>query len=454
MLGGLSIAVPGELDGYGIAHQKFGKLPWHELFRPAIDFCLQGFAISRSLATTLKLERQAIIRNPMLRTLFVKNLTSMETYQEGDVIRHPILGKTLQIIANEGVDAFYNGSLSDKVVAEIREANGIINRDDLLAYSTSIRSSLNFKIDGDRTLITVPPPAAGSIVAFVLKAMQDFRLSEDELSLPYAVGVFHHRLVEAMKFAFSRKERLSDPDFLAKTKDCRDLVSELFLSYAVAKIDEDKTHPVHYYGLLPWSDEEIELEGGTSHLNVVTKDQIVSMTTSVSNGFGSKVMGYHTGIIYNNHMKEFWFDFKTCSTNLIFPLRRPISFMSPTIVVEPKGEGFIVIGGSGGAFIPSVIAQVIIKMIWFHKSMKESIDSRRFAHLLIPDTLLCERGYDPKLLNILKAKGHKIYCFDPYLGGVYTAVQAIRVQKHSSNPDEEIIEAYSDPRKGGGSAGY
>ncbi|KAL7669604.1 hypothetical protein ACOME3_010251 [Neoechinorhynchus agilis] len=450
IMGGLSIAVPGEIAGYWDAHQQFGVLPWRELFQPTIDLCLNGFEVSRTLAVNVKLEKNNILKNDELKRLFACNRTNFDLIGEGDYMKNDKLAKTLKIIAREGPSAFYNGSLSDHIVSEIQLAGGVITQEDLLTYRVRRRSPLVFKLRGNLTLITVPPPAGGSILGFVLKAMQDYTLTEEELSLPYAVGTFYHRLAESMKFAFSRKERLADPDFSAQTTDCRDILSELFLSYAVAKIDEEQTYPIHYYGLLPWSDEHVTLEGGTAHLNILTDSYAVSMTTSINNGFGSKVVGKRTGIIYNNHMHEFWTDFKTCSSNLIHPQRRPISFISPAIVLSPESEVELIIGGAGGAFIPAAIAQVVIRLLWFKDSLKHAIDSRRFAHLLMPDMLMCERGYDQKLLAVLAEKGHRIYCFDSYLSGVYTAVQAIQVTR--DNNDQKVI-AYSDPRKGGSCRG-
>jgi gamma-glutamyltranspeptidase/glutathione hydrolase/leukotriene-C4 hydrolase len=165
--GGLSIAVPGEIKGYWLAHQMFGKMKWSKLFQPAIEMCNNGFQLPASQAKFLKYCESKILDSKSLRETFINSIDN-QLYKANSIIKRPKLAKTLEIIAKEGETAFYNGSLTDTIVDEIQSGGGIITKEDLNRYECLIKEPVKYKLRNGIEINSVPSPSCGVLLNFIL----------------------------------------------------------------------------------------------------------------------------------------------------------------------------------------------------------------------------------------------------------------------------------------------
>ncbi|KAJ8312367.1 hypothetical protein KUTeg_009740 [Tegillarca granosa] len=340
--GGLAIAVPGELAGLKKAWDIGGKLPWKDLFQPAIKLCNEGIRVSKPLAYAISSRERFYARNENLRKLVTNNVTG-NLYREGEIIKRAAFGRTLQKIADEGPAAFYNGSLTKDIVQEIRDAGFLI-----------------------------------------------FQLIQNMTSDDYA----------------------------------RDIRS---------RIRDDRTFDTAYYEPTFFNEED----GGTSHLSVLAPNgDAVSITSTVNLYFGSKVVGSKTGIIYNDEMDDFstpnrinYYGIRASPANFVKPGKRPLSSMSPAIVVGRDGK---------------VRTVAIIETLWFDYGIKRAIDEKRIHHQLLPKEIHLEKGFPKYLMDGLKRKGHNITINDS-AGSIVMGIK--------QDPQGHIT-ANSDIRKYGRPDGY
>ncbi|KAJ3606106.1 hypothetical protein NHX12_028149 [Muraenolepis orangiensis] len=325
--GGLSIAVPGEIRGYELAHQRHGKLPWRDLFQPSIQLATHGFPMGSALATAVNKYKDIILNDRALCAVFCgENGTVL---QENQIIRNVKLGETYHTLAEEGAAAFYQGRLAENLVNDIKAAGGIVTLKDLSDYKANLDENPLIVALGRYTLAAPNAPASGPVLALLLLMLEGYQFSEDSVaSLPQRVLTFH-RIVEAFRFSYAKRTLLGDRDFLNITQLIHNMTSKWFASDLRQRITDDRTHHMSYY------EPEFYLpdDAGTTHVSVLAEDgSAVAATSTINYCLGSKVMSGSTG-------------------------KRPMSSMCPSILFDEEGRVKMVVGGSGGTKITTAIAQ-------------------------------------------------------------------------------------------------
>ncbi|CAM4874212.1 unnamed protein product [Rotaria socialis] len=442
MTGGLAIAVPGELRAYKKAYDEFGGgVPWRDLFQPTIQLCRNGFIVSASQAAAIAQTRSLILNDPAMRELFVKNNKTNELYSKGDIMKRPKYAATLEIIAEQGADAFYTGTLADRIVKEIHDHGGIITKQDLADYQVDFNEALSVNLNASLTAFTTQAPSSGPLLIFILNILRGYNIAESNLKKTSDAALFYHRLIEAFKFAYAKRTELADPLKINITNLIRNLTSKDYADIIRARINDYKTFGFEYYGGT-WYDQ---LKTGTAHLSVVGPDgDAVALTSTVNLYFGSKVVGPETGIIYNDEMDDFsipnttnFFGVPASPANFIAPGKRPVSSMSPLILLETANQRIQqVLGASGGTKITTSVAQVAMLNLWFNENIKQAIDAPRLHSQLLPQS---------DILKLLKKRGHNITC-STYGGSV---IQGIEWR-------DEVNQYWAncDIRKGGAPDGF
>ncbi|XP_072748595.1 scoloptoxin SSD14 [Anoplolepis gracilipes] len=439
MYGGMAVAVPGELKGYWEAHKRYGRLPWSELFEPTIKLCGIGSYINDYLAAYLK-EKEPQIKNESSLAKILINPETNKVWVKGDRIKRPQLAETLKLIAQYGVDIFYNGSITDNLVDEIKAFKGIITREDFETYSVVWREPIALKM-GNLTIYSSPPPGSGGILIFMLNILRQLLPVNNE-------NVMWQRMVETLKWGYAKRIELGDPDFVDGIDELlANLTSNDYAEMMKERIKDDRTYQdPKEYGVVT---ETIE-DSGTSHVSVLAPDgSAVSVTSTINQVLGAMIRSNSTGIIFNDEMDDFSspkitnaFGLSPSPANFIRPGKRPLSSMCPTIVVDQNSNVKLVIGAAGGTKITSSVAIVMALNLWYNYNIKEAVDARRLHHQLLPMNIQNEKSFCPTTLNYLNKIGHNITTYT----GIGSAITAV-------SKDNGLITANSDYRRQGRTAG-
>ena len=403
LTGALAVAVPGEVAGLLAAMKRFGSLPLATLMAPAIRLATDGFPLDAALRYSIERQASNMKKFPELGRVF---LVKDEVPAEGEIIRQPDLGQTLKAVASEGADVFYQGWIAQAIIDTVKKDGGVLTLEDLKTYKPTWREPLVGSYR-KRTVITMPPPSSGGVALIeMLNVLEGHQLTK----LAPNSATYLHLIAEAMKHAFAdRAQYLGDPDFVKAPIPT--LVSKDYAAWIRGRISPVKTHPPKYYGLANFKSEQ----GGTTHFSVLDRfGNAVACTLSVNTRFGSKILVPQTGIVLNNEMDDFAihpsgnvYGLVGNDANSLQPKKRPLSSMTPTIILQGDRPELIV-GAAGGPRIISATLQTILNVLDFNMPVKEAVEAPRIHHQWIPDELSVEDKLPPETKKSLERRGHTI----------------------------------------------
>ena len=406
----LSVGVPGTVAGLALAHEKYGsgKLTLAELIEPAITLARNGVEIVDDIADTLPLAQPRIARWRSSAPVFLNSDGTV--LMPGQDLLQPDLAITLRAIASDGPKGFYEGPVADKIVAAVRMAGGIMATDDMKNYRAILREPVRGTYRG-YDIISMPPPSSGGVhlieMLNILEGYDLAKLSREE-SL--------HIIAEAMKRAYAdRATFMGDPD--AVKMPVAGLISKKYAAELRAQIGQRATPSTEIR-----SGNPADFEGqNTTHFSVIDREgNVVSNTYTLNFSYGLGLVAEGTGVLLNNELDDFTSKPGTANAyglvgynaNLPGPNRRPLSSMTPTIVMK-DGKPFLITGSPGGSRIISTVLQIITNVIDFNLAVDQAVSAPRVHHQWQPDELYVEPGISPEILEGLVKRGYQVVLTPP-----------------------------------------
>jgi len=415
VVGYRAVGVPGSVAGLVYAEKQYGKLSIEKVMAPAIKLARDGFSLAYEDAQDIK-DDEHLAEFPESKRIFLRD---GNYYQAGDLFKQPELARTLERIS-KNPDEFYHGAMARELAAAIQKGGGLVTAADLAAYEVKERQPIRGSYRG-YDIISAPPPSSGGVALVeILNILEGFDLAK--LGNRSADDI--HLEVEAFRRAFyDRADFMGDPDF-AKVP-----VAQLIdKKYAEAWRDSiDPKHASVSQDLKRPSFSELERVAqsqttairepeNTTHYSVVDADgNAVSVTTTLNDSFGSRVTAAGLGFLLNDEMDDFAakqgvpnaYGLVQGPANAIGPGKRPLSAMTPTIVLK-DGKLFLVLGSPGGPTIITTVANVLIGVVDFGLDIQEAVNAPRFHNQWLPDVILVEDRISPDTMNVLRSKGHKL----------------------------------------------
>ena len=436
--GHLASGVPGSVAGLWEAHRRYGSLPWHDVVAPAIELAERGFRVTSRFERTVRSDSARLSEFDGSRALF---LPGGRPVAAGTTFRNPELAAVLRRIAERGRDGFYRGETADLIVAEMQNGGGLITHEDLAQYEPRWREPVSLEYRG-HTVLSMPPASSGGLtLALALNILEGYDLR----ALGWHSPAMLHAAGEALRHAFAdRNHFLGDPEFVT-------IPRARFLSKEVAArmragIHPERATPSSQVG--PQSRKPAPAESDqTTHISVAdAQGNVVALTTTINELYGSAVTVRGAGFLLNDEMDDFTskpgapnlYGLVQGEANAIEPGKRMLSAMTPTIVLDPRGEPLLVTGARGGPRIISAVLQVIVNVVDYGMDVGTALNAPRIHHQHLPDALWYERGgLTPAQIDALRARGHELR----ERSGVGTAPTLLR--------RDDMWRARFDPRDGG-----
>ena len=437
-IGARAVGVPGTVAGLALAHRKYGKLAWARVLRPAIRLAEQGFPVSYVLSESLRADRELLSRFAETRRIFLRD---GHPYEPGEVFRQPGLARTLRQIAGKGPEAFYRGRIARAIVATMERHRGLINREDLARYQAKLRPPLRGDFRGCE-ILTVPPPSGGGITLVEMLNV----LEPIDLGAPNSFQSMHW-IAETMRRAYAdRAAYLGDADLVPVP--VRGLISRQYAT----KLREEILQAKAGVAVEPGNPMQFE-SSETTHFSVVdAQGNAVANTYTLNGGYGSGVTVEGAGFLLNNEMDDFtarpgepnMHGLVQGNANAIAPRKRPLSSMTPTIVVQ-DGRVRLVLGSPGGGTISNTVLQVLLNVLVFKMDIRRAVMAPRFHHQWEPDELVLERwGFSADTIHKLQESGYRI-AYRDRLG----MCEAIEIESETG-----WRFGAADPRGNGKAVGY
>jgi gamma-glutamyltranspeptidase/glutathione hydrolase len=427
----LAVGIPGTIAGLAHALEKYGTMTLADVMAPAIRLAREGYTVTPQLAGLLEVERDHLAKWDATRAVFFKGDRPLTA---GETLANPDLANSLEMIARQGPKAFYEGEIAEKIAAEMAKHGGAITKEDLKAYKVVEREPVSGSYRG-YTVKSMPPPSSGGTHIIQMLNMLE-RWPQKEYGPASARSI--HLMAESMKLAYAdRSEYLGDPDF---TKvPVKGLTSRKYADELAAKIDPEKATPAS--SIKPGKPAPYESDQTTHYSVADSRGNVVSTTYTLNLNFGSGIVAAGTGILLNNEMDDFSakpgvpnaFGLIGGDANAIQPFKRPLSSMSPTIVLK-DGKPWLVTGSPGGSRIITTTMETVIDHIDFGMNPAEAAALPRVHHQWTPDELRVEKGLSPDTIRLLEQMGHKV-AVKPTMG----RTQTIQLR-------EDGLYGYSDPR--------
>ena len=430
-VGHKAVAIPGTLAGLTLALKQHGTMSLKDVMAPAIRIAEEGYTVSKTLNAMMKDNFDKLSKYPAAAAIYLKGGLP---YEVGDKIVLKDLAKSYRLIAEKGPDVFYKGEIADAIEKEM-QGKGLITKADLAAYKPAVRTPVRGSYRGYEIISMAPPSSGGTHVIEILNILEGYNMTRLGFQTPESL----HVMAEAMKRAFAdRAKFMADTDFVKVP--IAGLISKGYAAELRKGISMDTVgtkipagNPLPFVG-----------SGGTSHLSVIDRQgNIVALTQTINYFFGSGVLVPGTGIMLNNEMDDF--NPQPGTSNSVEPKKRPLSSMTPTIMLK-DGKPFMSLGSPGATRIISALTQIIVNVVDFRMNVQDAIEAPRI-HCMTGDIFM-ESRIPKATQDALTAMGHKLNvrgAMDLYFGGA----QAVMIDRASG-----MLKGAGDPRRDGVAVGY
>jgi len=401
--------VPGTVAGFEMALKKYGsgKISWAELVAPARKVADEGFVLTNRLANLFKSYERDLSKYEDSKRIFLNN---GDDFKEGDVLKQPDLARTLGRMERIGPREFYTGETARLIADDMARNNGLITLKDLAEYKPVERVPLRGTYRGHEIITMAPPSSGGIVMLQILNMLED----RDIKSLGYNSAAYYHLIAEALRRSFAdRAKYMGDPDYA--TIPVRQLIDPEYSKSRGASILPEK---VTKSSEIQAGEVTIKEGTETTHYTVVDpQGNVVSNTYTINDLYGSAVTIKGTGVLMNNEMDDFasrpgvpnLFGLVQGEANAVGPRKKPLSSMTPTIVLDKDGKFWFATGARGGPRIISAVLQIVINMIDHGMNIQQAIDAPRIHHQWLPDEIRTEPlGLSPDTAKVLESYGHKL----------------------------------------------
>lgn len=434
--------VPGTVAGLIDAQQKYGKLKLAQVIEPAIKLAEDGIPVTYDLHQSLETAKPWLAKSPeAMKTFYHKDGSA---YNVGEILKQPELAHSLKLIAKEGKKAFYEGEIAHKIADAMAKHDGLITLEDLKNYDVQEMKPIKGEYRG-YSIYSMPPPSSGGVILIeLLNILENFPLADYGNNSAKTINLMSN----AMSYAYNdRNSDLGDPDFVKM--DINKFLSKKYAKQVAEKITTDKHIPSKDISTVDPEDRE-KLQ--TTQFSVVDKDgNMVSNTYTLNYSYGNGIIAPGTGIFLNNEMDDFAakvgvanvFGLVQGEANTVAPNKRPLSSMTPTIVLDKDGKPFLATGSPGGSRIITTTLQVILNMIDYNMNLQSAVNNPRIHSQLWPEELGVEQGISIDTINLLNKMGNNVI--------PYAAMGAAE----SVSSDGQYVYGAADPRRAGALAvGY
>ena len=432
-------AVPGTVAGLIKAHEEHGNLSLQEVIEPSIDLASKGFRVTYDLFQALNFGKVSLLEDTTSKTKFYDS--GQNTLPTDSLLIQPDLAKTLRLISTKGKDGFYKGKTAELISQASKTNGGLITQKDLASYEAKERTAIRTSYRGYQ-VVTMPPTASGGLVLLqTLNILENFNLREQGHNSANAI----HLLSESMKRGYADRTRYhGDPDYFPVPID--QLINKEYSKERALSIDLDSVTPSSE--IFPGKIILVDESPDTTHYSVIDSEgNAVSNTYTLGSSFGSGVTVPGGGFLLNNQMRNFSHSYgrserislSTSPANRLQPGKRMISTQTPTMVFDPQGNLFMILGSPGGGRIPNIVAQVISNVIDHDMGYAEAVMAPRINQRL-GGKLELETGFSRDTIQLLTLKGHK-----PTSAPSMGSVQAIFI-------DKPFIYGVADTRRPGAAA--
>jgi len=409
LVGYRAAGVPGTVRGMELALKKYGsgKLTWAQLVEPARQLAARGFVVTDSLARSLYSNREYLEKYAETKRIYLKG---GRFYQEGELFRQPELAATIARLQRFGPNEFYEGETARLIVADMKRNNGLMTMDDLHGYVAKERTPVLGNYRGYEIISMPPPSSGGAVLIQMLNILEGFDLQKLDVSSSDR----YHLMAEAMRRAFAdRAEYMGDSDFVKVPVP--GLIDKAYAATLRATINTERASTSEEIRAGRPAGYESEQ---TTHFTVVdAAGNAVSNTYTLNNSYGSAAVAKGTGLLLNDEMDDFaakpgtpnLYGLIQGERNAVAPKKRPLSAMTPTIVLRKDGSLWFTVGSPGGPTIINTVLCIITNVIDYEMNIQQAIDFPRIHHQWLPDELTGEPfGLSGDTQKALAARGHKL----------------------------------------------